>query len=185
MGQICEEIFEGLLQQVRLSLNQIIDRYKQSSNQGDSSVDVARDSFNNLVNARYVERCPAPEPFLKPPSEEKTAAKKRGAKSAKVQTFPVEDKISLPGHRHSFYLLVCSNCNHYALMEDEPEKYQSHFSVYLKSGLEPDSIEEMYKKVHVAIRAYPSPKKSGKQPPKQHKRSEIFAFSLIHQSLAS
>ncbi|PHT40677.1 60S ribosomal protein L5-1 [Capsicum baccatum] len=116
--------------------------YKPSLIQ-DSSIDVARDSFNNLVNARYVERCPAPEPFLKPPSEEKTVAKKRGAKSAK------------------------------ALMEDEPEKYQSHFSVYLKLGLEPDSIEEMYKKVHVAIRAYPSPKKSGKQPPKQHKRYNL------------
>ncbi|KAF3622938.1 60S ribosomal protein L5 [Capsicum annuum] len=95
---------------------------------GDSSIDAARESFNNLVNARYVERCPTPEPFLKPPSEEKTAAKKRGAKSAK------------------------------ALMEDKPEKYQSHFSVYLKSGLEQHNIEEMYKKVHVAIRADPSPK---------------------------
>ncbi|XP_016553944.1 uncharacterized protein LOC107853471 isoform X2 [Capsicum annuum] len=51
---------------------------------GDSSVDTARDSFNSLVNARYVERCPAPEAFLKPPSEEETAAKKRGAKSAKI-----------------------------------------------------------------------------------------------------
>ncbi|PHT74269.1 Photosystem I chlorophyll a apoprotein A2 [Capsicum annuum] len=119
----------------------------------DSSVDVARDSFNNLVNARYVERCPAPEPFLKPPSEEKTAAKKRGAKSAK------------------------------ALMEDEPEKYQSHFSVYLKSGLEPDSIEEMYKKVHVAIRAYPSPKKSGKQPPKQHKSHDDITEERLYQNI--
>ncbi|KAF3668214.1 60S ribosomal protein L5-1, partial [Capsicum annuum] len=59
------------------------------------------------------------------------------------------------------------------LMEDEPEKYQSHFSMYLKSGVEPDNIEEMYKKVHAAIRADPSPKKSGKQPPKQHKRYNL------------
>ncbi|XP_047258401.1 60S ribosomal protein L5-like, partial [Capsicum annuum] len=71
----------------------------------------------------------------------------------------------------------------HALMEDEPEKYQSHFSVYLKSGLEPDSIEEMYKKVHVAIRAYPSPKKSGKQPPKQHKRCLIVNAQEIDHNM--
>ncbi|KAE9452800.1 hypothetical protein C3L33_15293, partial [Rhododendron williamsianum] len=41
------------------------------------------------------------------------------------------------------------------LMEDEPEKYQTHFSEYVKRGIEPDGIEEMYKKVHAAIRADP------------------------------
>lgn len=51
---------------------------------GDASTDAARDSFNSLVNARFVERCPAPEPFLEPPPAEETVAKKRGAKSAKV-----------------------------------------------------------------------------------------------------
>ncbi|XP_059297786.1 large ribosomal subunit protein uL18-like isoform X1 [Lycium ferocissimum] len=59
------------------------------------------------------------------------------------------------------------------LTEDEPEKYQSQFSLYIKSGLEADNLEEMYKKVHAAIRADPSPKKSGKQPPKQHKRYNL------------
>lgn len=55
-------------------------------------------------------------------------------------------------------------------MDDEPEKYQSHFSAYLKKGLEADDIEEMYKKVHAAIRADPMPVKSTKEPPKEHKR---------------
>lgn len=55
-------------------------------------------------------------------------------------------------------------------MEDEPEKYQTHFSRYIKLGLEPDGIEEMYKKVHAAIRADPTIKKSEKEPPKAHKR---------------
>ena len=55
-------------------------------------------------------------------------------------------------------------------MEDEPEKYQSHFSEYIKKGVEADSIEDMYKKVHAAIRADPMAKKSEKQPPKEHKR---------------
>ena len=55
-------------------------------------------------------------------------------------------------------------------MEDEPEKYQSHFSEYIKRGIEADNIEALYKKVHAAIRADPTAKKSGKEPPKQHKR---------------
>ncbi|KAK3031822.1 hypothetical protein RJ639_035959, partial [Escallonia herrerae] len=59
------------------------------------------------------------------------------------------------------------------LMDDEPEKYQSHFAEYIKRGIEPDGIEEMYKKVHAAIRADPTPKKSEKQPPKEHKRYNL------------
>ncbi|CAO2841782.1 unnamed protein product [Amaranthus hypochondriacus] len=56
------------------------------------------------------------------------------------------------------------------LMEDEPEKYQTHFSEYIKRGIDPDNMEALYKKVHAAIRADPSAKKSEKQPPKEHKR---------------
>ncbi|XP_021725001.1 60S ribosomal protein L5 [Chenopodium quinoa] len=59
------------------------------------------------------------------------------------------------------------------LMEDEPEKYQSHFSEYIKRGIEADNLEALYKKVHAAIRADPSAKKSGKQPPKEHKRYNL------------
>ncbi|KAF5941413.1 hypothetical protein HYC85_019055 [Camellia sinensis] len=44
------------------------------------------------------------------------------------------------------------------LMEDEAEKYQSHFAEYIKRGIEPDGIEELYKKVHAAIRADPHSK---------------------------
>lgn len=55
-------------------------------------------------------------------------------------------------------------------MEDEPEKYQAHFSEYIKRDIGPDDIEAMYKKVHSAIRADPSIKKLEKQPPKQHQR---------------
>jgi len=59
------------------------------------------------------------------------------------------------------------------LMEDEPEKYQSHFSEYIKLGIEADGLEELYKKVHAAIRADPTIKKVEKQPPKQHKRYNL------------
>ncbi|WCJ19195.1 60S ribosomal protein L5 [Euphorbia peplus] len=56
------------------------------------------------------------------------------------------------------------------LTEDEPEKYQSHFSEYIKRGLDADNLEEMYKKVHAAIRGDPTAKKSEKKPLKEHKR---------------
>ncbi|CAA0820661.1 60S ribosomal protein L5-2 [Striga hermonthica] len=59
------------------------------------------------------------------------------------------------------------------LMEDEPEKYQSVFSQYIKKGVEADNIEALYKKVHAAIRADPTEKKSKKQPPKEHKRFNL------------
>ena len=55
-------------------------------------------------------------------------------------------------------------------MEDEPEKYQTHFSEYVKRGIDADGLEALYKKVHAAIRADPTIKKSEKQPPKEHKR---------------
>ncbi|KDP35145.1 hypothetical protein JCGZ_10679 [Jatropha curcas] len=59
------------------------------------------------------------------------------------------------------------------LMEDEPEKYQTHFSEYVKRGIEPDNLEALYKKVHAAIRADPTLKKIEKQPPKEHKRYNL------------
>ncbi|KAG9149555.1 hypothetical protein Leryth_014337 [Lithospermum erythrorhizon] len=60
-----------------------------------------------------------------------------------------------------------------SMQEEEPEKYQAHFSEYLKRGLEADGLEGIYKKVHAAIRADPSVKKSEKQPPKKHKRFNL------------
>ncbi|MED6217982.1 60S ribosomal protein L5 [Stylosanthes scabra] len=59
------------------------------------------------------------------------------------------------------------------LQEDEPEKYQSHFSEYIKRGIEADGIESLYKKVHAAIRADPTIKKSEKPAPKEHKRYNL------------
>ncbi|CAM8987920.1 unnamed protein product [Rhodiola kirilowii] len=59
------------------------------------------------------------------------------------------------------------------LLEDEPEKYQTHFSEYVKKGIEADNIEELYKKVHAAIRADPAPQKSSKPAPTEHKRYNL------------
>jgi large subunit ribosomal protein L5e len=54
--------------------------------------------------------------------------------------------------------------------EDEPEKYQAHFSEYLKRGITADNMEALYKKVHAAIRADASTVKAAKEAPKEHKR---------------
>ena len=74
---------------------------------------------------------------------------------------------------NAIFHLVADNLILYFLQilaEDEPEKYQSHFSEYIKRGIEADGIEALYKNVHAAIRADPTLKKSDKQTPKEHKR---------------
>eukprot|EP01018_Ginkgo_biloba_P015552 Gb_16695 [translate_table: standard] len=58
----------------------------------------------------------------------------------------------------------------FLLREDEPEKYQSHFIEYIKRGIEPEDLEDMYKKVHAAIRADPTIKHTEKHIPKEQKR---------------
>ncbi|OAY71719.1 60S ribosomal protein L5 [Ananas comosus] len=63
------------------------------------------------------------------------------------------------------------------LMEDEPEKYQSHFSEYIKRGIDPDDMEGLYKKVHAAIRADPTMVKSNKPAPTEHKRYNLKKLS--------
>jgi len=51
------------------------------------------------------------------------------------------------------------------LEADDAEKYQSHFSKYIASGIGAEDLEALYQKVHQAIRADPSPSvKSTKKP---------------------
>lgn len=55
----------------------------RKSSLGDTAVqDAVRESFHKLLDARFVERCPAPEPFIEPPGE--STSVKRGSKAAKV-----------------------------------------------------------------------------------------------------
>lgn len=56
------------------------------------------------------------------------------------------------------------------LEENEPEKYKSHFAVFLKNGLTADKLEATYKKVHAAIRADPSSKPTTKKVPAKQTR---------------
>lgn len=48
------------------------------------------------------------------------------------------------------------------LQENEPERYEKQFSLYIKAGVEADDLEDMYTKAHAAIRADPKalPKKA-------------------------
>lgn len=50
-----------------------------------------------------MERCPAPEPFLAPQSEEETPARKRGPKSAKV----LSDSCQLYVYNHCTLKHLC------------------------------------------------------------------------------
>ncbi|KAI7837748.1 hypothetical protein COHA_008380 [Chlorella ohadii] len=56
------------------------------------------------------------------------------------------------------------------MIEEDPEKYQAHFAEYLKNGVEPDELEDLYTKVHEAIRADPSAKPKARSKPAEAKR---------------
>nr|CAD2180865.1 unnamed protein product [Meloidogyne enterolobii]CAD2188527.1 unnamed protein product [Meloidogyne enterolobii] len=56
------------------------------------------------------------------------------------------------------------------LKEQDEEAYKRQFSKFLKEGIEPDSIEGIYKKAHEAIRADPSHTKKEPKKPAEKKR---------------
>nr|O22608.1 RecName: Full=Large ribosomal subunit protein uL18; AltName: Full=60S ribosomal protein L5 [Dunaliella salina]AAB84056.1 60S ribosomal protein [Dunaliella salina] len=56
------------------------------------------------------------------------------------------------------------------MQEEEPEKYQAHFSSYVENEIEPDGIEDMYKEVHAKIRENPCPPKKERTKPADAKR---------------
>jgi large subunit ribosomal protein L5e len=43
------------------------------------------------------------------------------------------------------------------LQEEDPEKYQRQFSRYIKAGIDPDQVEDMYREAHRRIREDPRP----------------------------
>ncbi|CAH9080096.1 unnamed protein product [Cuscuta epithymum] len=88
----CGEMFEGLLQHGRLSFSQILDRHKETAKQEVSGEDDVLDRFQRLAQARFVERCPDPLPFLDPHSKDKdeSAAKKKAKKASKLAEKSIE-----------------------------------------------------------------------------------------------
>merc|ERR1712179_56108 len=64
------------------------------------------------------------------------------------------------------------------LQSDDDDAYKKQFSQFIKNGVTPDNIEEMYKKCHAAIRADPSPK------PKSTKQVKTKRWNRVKMSLA-
>lgn len=118
LGKECEELLEGLLQHGRLTVEQVLSRATSNLNEGHSAVqDSVRKSFIRLASARYVERCPASEPFLALPTDEETPAKKRGPKSAKVAEVleTIEQRAlaaAVPMEAKRFLIITNSRTNH-------------------------------------------------------------------------
>lgn len=55
------------------------------------------------------------------------------------------------------------------MQEEDPEKYQAHFKSFIKCGIDSENLEELYEKVHEAIRADPSPKNQPRKKPSEKK----------------
>jgi large subunit ribosomal protein L5e len=56
------------------------------------------------------------------------------------------------------------------MIEEDPEKYQAHFSEYLKAGVGPEELEDLYTSVHEAIRADPAAQPKARSKPAESKR---------------
>ncbi|XP_010557737.1 PREDICTED: 60S ribosomal protein L5-1-like [Tarenaya hassleriana] len=85
-----------------------------------------------------------------------------------------KESKQLDAETHRNYIFGGHVANYMKLLnDDEPEKYQTHFSEYLKKGMDADNLEALYKKVHTAIRADPTLKKSEKPAPTEHKRYNL------------
>ncbi|KAE8719728.1 hypothetical protein F3Y22_tig00109926pilonHSYRG00121 [Hibiscus syriacus] len=106
----CIDLLEALLQHGRLTLKQMSDRAKSSQNEGnffripcllsissiytkvtlllerrdDVILDSVQEAIIKLLNARFIERCPASEPVLTNPTKQELNARKRAAKSGKI-----------------------------------------------------------------------------------------------------
>ena len=53
------------------------------------------------------------------------------------------------------------------LKEEDPEQYQAQFAKFVQAGVDSDDLEELYAKVHAAIRADPAPQAKARAKPAQ------------------
>jgi len=84
--------------------------------------------------------------------------------------FDTEGK-KLDAEVHRKYIFGGHVADYMAHLQDEDaDAYKKQFAAYLKSGLDTDSIEDMYKKAHASIRKDPVAKPSKKPAPETHKR---------------
>lgn len=56
-----------------------------------------------------------------------------------------------------------------SVREEDPEKFKTQFSQYVKNGVKPEDIESRWQKTFDSIRANPAAQKSSKAKPTQHK----------------
>lgn len=74
-----------------------------------------------------------------------------------------EDNYDAEVHRKRIFAVHVAE--YMAMMKDEqPEKYEQHFSRYTKAGITAENLEEKIKAVHAAIRANPERKKAAPKP---------------------
>ncbi|KAL1294661.1 hypothetical protein HN51_055453 [Arachis hypogaea] len=103
----CEKVLDGLLRDGRLTLKQMIERAVQGKENPGAIEAVVRESFHKLLKARYIERCPAPEPVISTLIKAESAPRKRGSKMAKKFEAPetIEQRVleaAVPGEAIRF-----------------------------------------------------------------------------------
>ena len=70
----------------------------------------------------------------------------------------VNDQMDTDKLRH--YLFGGHVSDYMKYMEEEDEdKYKEHFSRFLKGGITPDTVKDMYEQAHKKIREDPTPQK--------------------------
>ncbi|XP_027367302.1 DNA-directed RNA polymerase III subunit RPC3 [Abrus precatorius] len=122
LNEECVELLDGLLRDGRLTLKQMVDRASQGKENA-VGTKVVRDTLSKLLTARYVERCPAPEPIVSTVFKEETTTRKR--KSAKIFEPPetIEQRVleaAKPGEaiRFSFTAYTGSNADGETISDD-------------------------------------------------------------------
>ncbi|PUZ55358.1 hypothetical protein GQ55_5G205600 [Panicum hallii var. hallii] len=90
-----EDLLEGLLQNGRLTFDQLV--WRTISKIPDGSPKPTREeirmNFNKLVYAHYVERCPKPEPFFDPLIDEQPPSTRKRAPRAVETVLSLEQKV--------------------------------------------------------------------------------------------
>jgi len=92
------------------------------------------------------------------------AAEERGAE-------PEFDAEVLKGRIHGEHVAEYMS----SMEEEDQAKYEQHFAKYIAAGIDADSLEDMYKEGHAAIRKDPSRQKKAKKDVKiSHKGNKVF-----------
>ncbi|KAL6533169.1 hypothetical protein OROMI_027281 [Orobanche minor] len=153
LGDDCLEIFQGLIQHGRLSFQQIIERRQETT--GSPDIHILRENFSRLLDARYIERCPIPNPFLEPLSEEEIRAIKRGVKSAKGEEIKGSLQDCISTEERALEASLEESMRFLMVMDDVTEKNdeEGSKSVILpmkrkQDVLDPDKMKEVLWRVN-------------------------------------